>query len=113
LLDIVDGRVVAPLRRQLDNYATQLPAIERTLTLCGRGWWQRSSVVPIATGRAVAAAAVAGNGMRIIDRLLLLLLLPLPQTRSSAAALLMTAAPAARSQPADQSIPAVLLFSAR
>jgi len=79
--------------------------------LCGRGWWQRSSVVPIATGRAVAAAAVAGNGMRIIDRLLLLL--PLPQTRSSAAALLMTAAPAARSQPADQSIPAVLLFSAR
>jgi len=52
--------------------------------------------------------------MRIIDRLLLLLLLlPLPQTRSSAAALLMTAAPAARSQPADQSIPAVLLFSAR
>jgi len=109
LLDIVDGRVVAPLRRQLDNYATQLPAIERTLTLCGRGWWQRSSVVPIATGRAVAA--VAGNGMRIIDRLLLLL--PLPQTRSSAAALLMTAAPAARSQPADQSIPAVLLFSAR
>jgi len=111
LLDIVDGRVVAPLRRQLDNYATQLPAIERTLTLCGRGWWQRSSVVPIATGRAVAA--VAGNGMRIIDRLLLLLLLLLPQTRSSAAALLMTAAPAARSQPTDQSIPAVLLFSAR